>query len=171
MNPPLRDRNSVKALVNAINDGTIDMLASDHAPHREFEKEGDIKSAPSGVPGVETLLPLMLVAVKRNIVPLGRMIDLTSTAPARVFGLDRHNKGSFAAGFDADLIIVDPGLVRKIKGDELHSKAGWTPYEGMEGIFPMFTISRGEIIWDGEIIANKGRGNFLKGQGFPAECE
>jgi len=171
MNPPLRDRRSVKTLVNAINDGTIDMIASDHAPHREFEKEGDIKSAPAGVPGVETLLPLMLVAVKRNIVPLGRMIDLTSAGPARVFGLDRHGKGSFAVGFDADLVIVDPRDVRKIKGDELHSKAGWTPYEGMDGIFPMFTLSRGEIIWDGEIIADKGRGNFLKGQGFPEEDE
>lgn len=171
MNPPLRDRRSVKALVNALNDGTIDMIASDHAPHREFEKEGDIKSAPAGVPGVETLLPLMLVAVKRNIIPLGRMIELTSAAPARTFGLDRHGKGSFAEGFDADLVIIDPRDVHEIKGDELHSKAGWTPYEGMDGIFPKFTFSRGEIIWEGEITAKKGSGKFLKGQGFPEEDE
>lgn len=171
MNPPLRDRTNVKGLLNAINDGTIDMIASDHAPHREFEKEGDIKSAPAGVPGVETLMPLMLLAVKKNLIPLGRMIDLTSTAPARVFGLDKHGKGSFTAGFDADLIIVDPTDVRKINGDLLHSKAGWTPYEGMDGIFPVYTISRGEIVWDGEVIGDKGRGAFLKGAGFPEEDE
>jgi dihydroorotase len=171
MNPPLRERHSVKALINAINDGTIDMIASDHAPHREFEKEEDIKSAPAGVPGVETLMPLMLMAVKKNLLPLGRMIELTSAAPARVFGLDRHGKGTFAAGYDADLIIANPQDVRSIKGDLLHSKAGWTPYEDMDGIFPSYTIARGEIVWDGEVIGKKGRGEFLPGKGLPAVKE
>jgi dihydroorotase len=169
MNPPLRDRRSVKMLLNALNDGNIDVVASDHAPHTEAEKDTDIKSAPSGVPGVETLMPLMLVAVKRNLLPLGRMIDVTSKNPARIFGLHRFSKGSFAQGSDADLIIVDPGNVREIKGDDLHSKAGWTPYEGMDGIFPEFTIARGELIWDGDIMASRGRGNFLPGKGFVGE--
>ncbi|MDG6244169.1 MAG: dihydroorotase [Methanolobus sp.] len=166
MNPPLRDRRSVKMLLNALNDGNIDVVASDHAPHTEAEKDVDIKSAPSGVPGVETLMPLMLVAVKRNLLPLGRMIDVTSKNPARIFGLDRFSKGSFAQGYDADLIIVDPGNVSEIKGDELHSKAGWTPYEGMDGIFPEYTIARGEVVWDGDIVASRGRGNFLPGKGL-----
>ncbi|WP_094229046.1 dihydroorotase [Methanolobus psychrotolerans] len=169
MNPPLRDTRSVKMLLNAVNDGTIDVVASDHAPHTEAEKDVDIKSAPSGVPGVETLIPLMLVAVKRNLLPLGRMIDVTSRNPARIFKLNRYSKGVFAEGYDADLIIVDPGHVSEIKGDNLHSKAGWTPYEGMDGIFPKFTISRGEVVWDGDIMASRGRGNFLPGKGLVLE--
>jgi dihydroorotase len=166
MNPPLRGHHDVKALMNALNDGTIDMVASDHAPHTEAEKEADIKKAPSGVPGVETLLPLMLTAVKRNLLPLERMIDVTSRNPARIFGLDSHSKGVFAEGYDADLIVVDTHHSSEIKGDRLHSKAGWTPYEGMEGIFPEYTIARGEIVWDGEITSSRGRGNFLPGRGL-----
>ncbi|MGP8319435.1 MAG: dihydroorotase [Methanosarcinaceae archaeon] len=167
MNPPLRNRMSIKALVNSVNDGLIDMVASDHAPHLEFEKDVDIKSAPSGVPGVETLMPLMLAAVKKNLLPLNRMIYVTSKNPARIFGFDRLLKGSFEEGFDADLIIVNPCDMRPINGDLLHSKAGWTPYEGIDGIFPQITISRGEIVWDGEIIGKQGRGKFLEGHGKP----
>ncbi|TGC06776.1 dihydroorotase [Methanolobus halotolerans] len=166
MNPPLRDRRNPKMLLNALNDGTIDMVSTDHAPHTETEKDIEIKSAPSGVPGVETLLPLMLVAVKRNLIPLGRMIDVTSRNPARIFGLTQHSKGVFAEGFDADLVIVDPSKISKIKGDNLHSKAGWTPFEGMDGIFPDYTLARGDIVWDGEILASKGRGKFLPGKGM-----
>ncbi|MEA1984717.1 MAG: dihydroorotase [Euryarchaeota archaeon] len=165
MNPPLRDRRNVKALVNGVNDGTVDVVASDHAPHREFEKDMDIRSAPAGVPGVETLIPLMLTAVKRNILPLGRMIEVTSKNPARIFDLDRHSKGSFAQGYDADLIVVDPHDIRTIKADDLHSKAGWTPYEGMDGIFPRLTLLRGEVVWDADITASRGHGKFLEGCG------
>lgn len=171
MNPPLRDRRNPKMLLNALNDGTIDIVATDHAPHTEAEKDVGIKSAPSGVPGVETLLPLMLVAVKRNLIPIGRMIDVTSKNPARIFGLNRYSKGIFAEGYDADLIIVDPSNITTIKGDNLHSKAGWTPYEGMEGIFPEYTLSRGEIIWDGEILASRGHGSFLPGKGLVSDEE
>ena len=171
MNPPLRERRNPKMLLNALNDGTIDIVATDHAPHTEAEKDTGIKSAPSGVPGVETLLPLMLVAVKRNLIPLGKMIDVTSGNPARIFGLNRFSKGVFAEDFDADLVIVDPSDVSEIKGDNLHSKAGWTPYEGMDGIFPEYTISRGEVVWDGEILASRGRGNFLPGKGLTHDEE
>ncbi|MCQ1537255.1 dihydroorotase [Methanosarcina sp. KYL-1] len=166
MNPPLRSSHSIKALVNGLNDGTVDMVASDHAPHLESEKDKDIRSAPSGVPGVETLMPLMLAAVKKNILPLGQMIRVTSWNPARVFGLDGHSKGRLAEGFDADLIIADPRDIRPIKAEMLHSKAGWTPFEGMDGVFPRYTLSRGEVIWMEEsIIAKPGRGKFLEGKG------
>ncbi|MCS3924200.1 dihydroorotase [Methanosalsum natronophilum] len=164
MNPPLRDRSSVKILLNSINDGTVDMIASDHAPHLEHEKDSDIKNAPSGVPGVETLMPLMLSAVKKNLLPLGTMVDVTSRNPAKRFGLVEHGKGIFGEGYDADLIILDSQL-RKISADDLHSKAGWTPYEGMEGVFPRITIARGEIVFDEEVTGEKGRGNFLNGKG------
>jgi len=166
MNPPLRGSHSIKALVNGINDGTIDMVASDHAPHLESEKDNDIRFAPSGVPGVETLMPLMLAAVRKNILPLARMIMLTSWNPAKAFGLDRQAKGRLEVGFDADLIIVDPRALQPIKAEMLHSKAGWTPFEGMDAVFPQYTLSRGEVIWTEESIdAKPGRGNFLEGNG------
>lgn len=172
MNPPLRGSHSIKALVNGINDGTIDMIASDHAPHLESEKDVDIRAAPSGVPGVETLMPLMLAAVRKNILPLSRMIMLTSWNPAKAFGLDRKSKGRLEVGFDADLIIVNPRELRPIKAEFLHSKAGWTPFEGMEGVFPEYTLSRGEVIWIEESInAKPGRGNFLEGRGKRSEEE
>jgi dihydroorotase len=166
MNPPLRGGQSIKALINGINDGTIDMVASDHAPHLESEKDVSIRVAPSGVPGVETLMPLMLAAVRKNILPLSRMIMLTSWNPAKAFGLDRQSKGRLEVGFDADLIIADPRELRPIKAELLHSKAGWTPFEGMDGIFPKYTLSRGEVIWIEESInAKPGRGNFIEGNG------
>lgn len=166
MNPPLRGNYSIKALVNGINDGTIDMVASDHAPHLESEKNTDIKFAPSGVPGVETLMPLMLAAVKKNILPLAQMIMLTSWNPAKIFGLDFRAKGRLEVGFDADLIIADPRNLQPIKAEMLHSKAGWTPFEGLDAIFPQYTLSRGEIIWVEESIdAVPGRGKFLGGEG------
>ncbi|MCL7412942.1 MAG: dihydroorotase [ANME-2 cluster archaeon] len=171
MNPPLRKRRSIQYLWNGLNDGTIDLVASDHAPHTENEKMNDIWSAPAGVPGVETMLPLMLMAVRRNLVPLSRMVEVMCTNPAMIFGLDKHKKGAIWKGFDADLVIVDTTRVTEIDVDRLHSKAGWTPYEGMEGIFPGITISRGEVIWEDEIHAKKGRGNFLPGAGFEEKHE
>ena len=170
MNPPLRGSHSIKALVNGINDGTIDMVASDHAPHLESEKDTDLKFAPSGVPGVETLMPLMLAAVRKNILPLAQMIMLTSWNPAKAFGLDLQAKGRLEVGFDADLIIVDPRALQPLKAEMLHSKAGWTPFEGMDVVFPQYTLSRGEVIWTEESIdARPGRGNFLQGNGKKSE--
>jgi len=167
MNPPLRGSHSIKALVNGINDGTIDMVASDHAPHLESEKDVDMKVAPSGVPGVETLMPLMLAAVRKNILPLAQMIMLTSWNPAKAFGLDSKGKGRLEVGFDADLIIIDPRNLQPVKAEMLHSKAGWTPFEGMDAVFPQYTLSRGEVIWTEEAIdAKAGRGKFLEGSGI-----
>ena len=162
MNPPLRDFYSQQSLWNGLNDGIIDVVASDHAPHLESEKMTDIWSAPAGVPGVETMMPLMLMAVKRNLLTLKKLIEVTSQNPARIFGI---NKGRIAPGFDADLVIV--GEAKEIRKERLHSKTGWTPYSGMTGIFPSMTISRGEIIFeDGEIIAKRGRGRFIPGNGL-----
>jgi len=162
MNPPLRDYYSQQSLWHGLNDGTVDIVASDHAPHLEPEKMTDIWSAPAGVPGVETMMPLMLMAVKRNLITLKKLIEVTSYNPGRLFGL---NKGVLAAGYDADLVIA--GGVQEIRKEKLHSKAGWTPYQGMEGMFPAMTISRGEVVYeDGEIIAKRGRGKFIPGHGF-----
>ena len=98
------------------------------------------------------------------------MIMLTSWNPAKAFGLDRQSKGRLEVGFDADLIIVNPRELRPIKAELLHSKAGWTPFEGMDGVFPQYTLSRGEVIWIEESInAKPGRGNFLEGRGKSIE--
>jgi dihydroorotase len=166
MNPPLRKRRSLQYVWNGLNDGTIDIVASDHAPHSESEKMTDIWSAPAGVPGVETMLPLMLLGVRRNLLPLSRMVEVMCTNPAVIFGLSSHHKGAIWEGFDADLVLVDTTKVTEVNVDKLHSKAGWSPYEGMEAIFPSITISRGEVIFDYGIHAKKGRGNFMPGHGF-----
>ncbi len=162
MNPPLRDFYEQQRLWAGLNDGTVDVIASDHAPHLEPEKMTDIWSAPAGVPGVETMLPLMLMAVKRNLLTLKRFIDLTSSNPARIFGL---RKGMIAPGYDADLMIV--GETQEIRKEKMHSKSKWTPYNGMEGVFPRITLSRGDVVFEeGELIAKRGRGRFVPGHGL-----
>lgn len=171
MNPPLRKRRSLQYLWNGLNDGTIDIVASDHAPHTEAEKQTDIWSAPAGVPGVETMLPLMLLAVRRNLIPLPRMVEVMCTNPAMIFGLTEHKKGAIWKGFDADLVLVDTANISEVDADKLHSKAGWSPYEGMEAIFPAMTISGGEVIWDEGIHAKKGRGKFLPGAGYEEKAQ
>lgn len=165
MNPPLRNRGSTKAMWNALNDGTIDILASDHAPHTIDEKTMNVWDAPAGVPGVETMYPLMLAAVKNNLVHLSRVVDAISRRPAEIFSLT--GKGHLEAGYDADLIFVNSKDIAPIEAVKLHSKCKWTPYEGMEAIFPYMTFSRGEMVWDGEeIMAKPGSGKFLAGAGF-----
>ncbi len=162
MNPPLRDYQSQQRLWEGLNDGTIDIIASDHAPHLEHEKMTDIWSAPAGVPGVETMMPLMLLAVKRNLITLKRLLEVACTKPAQIFGLP---KGVIAQGYDADLVVI--GETAVIRKEKMHSKAGWTPYDRMQGIFPKMTISRGEIVAeDGEITAKRGRGRVIPGRGL-----
>jgi len=162
MNPPLRDYQTQQRLWERLNDGTVDIIASDHAPHLEHEKMTDIWSAPAGVPGVETMIPLMLLAVKRNLITLKRLLEVSSVNPAQLFGLP---KGVIAKGYDADLVIT--GEPQKIRKEKMHSKAGWTPYNGMLGIFPKMTISRGEIVAeDGDITTKRGHGRAIPGRGF-----
>ncbi|WP_338100215.1 dihydroorotase [Methanolapillus africanus] len=166
MNPPLRDPKSAEYMMTALRTGLVNAVASDHAPHRTYEKETAIKAAPSGVPGVETLMPLMLAAVRKNMLSLERMIEVTSRNPARIFDLERLGKGFLKPGFDADIVLFDPKDVQVIKAKNLHTRCEWTPYEGMDGIFPAMTLSRGDVLWDGsQIIAKKGRGSFLPGKG------
>ncbi|MDR0767601.1 MAG: dihydroorotase [Methanosarcinales archaeon] len=170
MNPPLRSSEDAAYMIRALNSGLINAVGSDHAPHMLYEKEVPMRSAPSGVPGVETLMPLMLAAVRKNMFTLERVIQVTSRNPAHIFGLDRLKKGSMSEGYDADLLLFDPKNVVPIKSKNLHTQCDWTPYEGMDGIFPGMTLSRGDVIWDGhQIIAKKGRGQFLPGAGLKTD--
>ena len=146
MNPPLRRENRRRKVFERVADGTVDMIATDHAPHTREEKDASIWDAPSGVPGVETALPLLLDEVRRGNLTYERVRDLTAANPAEVFGVPE--KGYIEEGTHADLVIVDPDDPREISGADLHSKCEWTPFEGMEGIFPELTVVRGTVVYE-----------------------
>jgi len=148
MNPPLRSEARREALFERLADGEVDVVATDHAPHTREEKDASIWDAPSGVPGVETALPLLLQAASEGRLSYERVRDVTAANPADIFDLPQ--KGKVEAGRDADLVLVDPGDSREIRGGDLHSKCGWTPFEGMTGVFPELTLVRGTVVWDGE---------------------
>ncbi len=165
MNPPLRDFRDKDALWDGLRKGDVDVVASDHAPHLPEEKRNEIWDAPPGVPGVETMLPLMLMAVRSNLLSLDRMVDALSRRPAEIFGL--ASKGRIAVGMDADLAIIDPRAASDIRADRLHSGAEWTPYEGRRALFPEVTMIRGEVIYaDGELFTKPGFGRNLPGPGL-----
>ncbi|WP_251329312.1 dihydroorotase [Haloplanus pelagicus] len=147
MNPPLRSEERRTALYERVVDGRVDLIATDHAPHAREEKETSLLSAPSGVPGVETLVPLLLAETRTGPLTVERVRDLVATAPAATFGLER--KGRIEAGMDADLALYDLERSRTVRGDRLHSKCGWTPFEGFEGVFPEWTLVRGDRVYDG----------------------
>ncbi|MCX6650379.1 MAG: dihydroorotase [Methanomassiliicoccales archaeon] len=153
VNPPLRRRADREAIFAAFCRGEVPMLATDHAPHAPEEKERGFGEAPSGVPGVETGLAMMLALVKRGHLSLDTLVQTACSNPAKTFGL---NKGEIVEGRDADLIVIDPRDVTIIKGKELHSKCGWTPFEGREALFPQAVFLRGKLIMkDGSVTEDR----------------
>jgi dihydroorotase len=149
MNPPLRSESRREALWDRLVEGKIDIVATDHAPHTVEEKETGLWDAPSGVPGVETMVPLLLAETLDGPLTVERVRDLTAAGPAATFGLER--KGRVEAGTDADLALYDLDRVREISGERLHSKCGWTPFEGRRGVFPEWTLVRGDRVYDGSM--------------------
>ena len=144
MNPPIREARHRDALWRGIEEGIVDCLGSDHAPHTLEEKARPYPTSPSGMPGVETMLPLMLDHVAAGRLSLERLIDLTSAGPARVYGI--AGKGRIAVGYDADLVCVDLKRRRTIRAAELSSRCGWTPFEGREVTGgPVLTLLRGRV--------------------------
>ena len=107
-------------------------------------------------------MPLMLFAVKRNMLRLERLVDALATGPARIFGLSR--KGAIEIGKDADLVIVDPKAITRINAERLHSRADWTPFEGFDAIFPKTTLVRGSVVYDGDLEVCPGFGRFQRRQ-------
>ncbi len=156
VNPPLRRRADREALFQAFCRGEVPMLATDHAPHAHEEKERGFGEAPSGLPGVETGFAMMLALVKKGFLSLDVLLRSACGNPAKTFGL---NKGEIAEGRDADLVIIDPREMAVIRGEEMHSKCGWTPYEGREALFPQAVFLRGKLVLkDGSTTAErKGR--------------
>lgn len=146
MNPPLRRETRRQGVYERVVDGTVDMIATDHAPHTREEKDAGIWDAPSGVPGVETALPLLLAEARAGEFGFERVRDLTAANPATVF--DLPNKGRIAEGNHADIVLVDGDETRTIRGSELHTNCDWTPFEGWEGVFPELTVVRGQVVYE-----------------------
>jgi dihydroorotase len=156
MNPPLRSEKRRGALFKRLVDGTVDIVATDHAPHTREEKDASIWNAPSGVPGVETALPLLLEEARKGTIDYERVRDVTAANVADIFELP--NKGRIEAGNDADLVLFDPEASVSIRGEKLHSKCGWTPFEGRDAVFPELTIVRGRVVYhDGEFGEGDGK--------------
>ncbi|MFH1199514.1 MAG: dihydroorotase family protein, partial [Candidatus Micrarchaeota archaeon] len=127
VNPPLRAKAHAAALWKAIADGTVDIIATDHAPHSSEEKLKSYSDAPSGMPGLETALPLLLTAVNENKISLPDVVRIYSSKPAQIYGL--HGKGQLAEGFDADLVLVDLKKEWQIRGEALFTKCRWSAFE------------------------------------------
>jgi dihydroorotase len=132
--------------------GVADILGSDHAPHTRAEKDKPYPDTPSGMTGVQTLVPIMLDHVNAGRLTLMRFVDMTSAGPARLFGIAR--KGRIAVGYDADFTVVDLKRRATITNDWIASKCGWTPYDGVSVTgWPIGTIVRGErVMWDGALV-------------------
>src|SRR5689334_17260381 len=142
MNPPVRDAAHRTALWHGLAAGVVDVLGSDHAPHTREEKAKPYPASPSGMTGVQTLVPIMLDHVNAGKLTLERFVDLSSHGANRIFGIAR--KGRIAAGYDADFTIVDLKRRETITNAQAGSKAGWTPYDGREVTgWPIGTIVRG----------------------------
>lgn len=158
MNPPIRDARHRDALWKAVNDGLVDVLGSDHAPHTLEEKQQPYPKSPSGMPGVQTLLPLMLNHHAQGRLSLERLVDLTAHGAARVFGL--QGKGGIVVGNDADVVLVDLKAERTITNGSMKTRCGWTPFDGMRVTgWPMATMLRGQwVMRDGALLgAPQGR--------------
>jgi dihydroorotase len=152
MNPPVRGSEHRDGLWSGVRDGTADILGSDHAPHTQEEKDKPYPNSPSGMTGVQTLVPIMLDHVNAGRLSLERFVDMTSHGPQRLFGL--AGKGRLAVGYDADLTIIDLKEQRTITNDWIASTAGWTPYDGKTVIgWPVGTVIRGQcVMWDGALV-------------------
>jgi dihydroorotase len=164
MNPPIREAVHREALWAAVNNGVIDVIGSDHAPHTRAEKDAIYPGTPSGMPGVQTLVTILLDHVNAGRMSLERFVDLTASGPQRIFNI--AGKGRIARGYDADFTIVDLKLKKKIENKWIASTCGWTPFDGMttQG-WPVASLIRGRIIMrDGALVA--------AGQGAPIRfCE
>src|SRR5215831_1979518 len=151
MNPPVRSADHREGIWRGVERGIVDVLGSDHAPHTLEEKAKAYPASPSGMTGVQTLVPVMLDHVNAGRLSLARFVDLTSAGPQRIFGI--AGKGRTAVGYDADLTVVDLKAQRVVEDEWIGSKCGWTPFAGrkVKG-WPVGTVVRGRLaMWEGEL--------------------
>lgn len=147
MNPPLRSPRDNEVLWQALLDGVIDFIATDHAPHTLEEKAKGYPNSPSGMPGVETSLPLMLTQAMQGRCTVAQVSNWMSAAPAKAYKIP--DKGAISPGYDADLVLVDLDSYRPVRREELLTKCGWSPFEGwnLTG-WPVMTIVGGQVVYD-----------------------
>lgn len=163
MNPPIRCRDHRMGLWTGMRIGTVDVIGSDHAPHLAEEKAQAYPQSPSGMPGVQTLVPVMLNHVNRRRLTLEGFVDLTSHGPNRIFGI--AGKGRIAAGYDGDFTIVDMKAKRTITDEWIASKCGWTPFAGKEVKgWPIATIIRGNVVMREDEVLMPGIGQPMRFQ-------
>jgi dihydroorotase len=159
VNPPIRSSFDRDTLWYGVNNKLIDVFESDHAPHTGEEKTVEFNDAPSGLPGVETMYPLLLTAMKKEQIKLSTLLTLLCERPAQLLNLP---KGKIEVGRDADFIVVDLKKTETITAEKLHSKCGWTTFEGFPAIFPSTVFIRGEkAIDDHQMFVKQGFGKFV----------
>ncbi|MDX1612002.1 MAG: dihydroorotase, partial [Candidatus Thermoplasmatota archaeon] len=164
VNPPIRDEEDRAGLFQALAQGRLDCVASDHAPHTKAEKDAGFDEAPSGLPGVETLYPLMLAQALEGNISIQRVLDACCASPGRVLGLP---VGTFETNQWASFVHV-PETPQEIRAEDLHSRCGWSPFEGHMGLFPDALMVRGRwVMRDHELLARPGDGRFVGGPGWP----
>lgn len=154
INPPLRTEEDTDLLWKALKEGHIDIIATDHAPHLPAEKEREYREVPSGVPGVETMLPLLLDAINHGQMNLEDVVRMTSYNPARIFGV--KGKGELSVGKDADFVVVDMKVEKAVRNEDLYTKCGWSPFHGrkLKG-WPIMTFVNGKPVYkDGKVDRN-----------------
>jgi dihydroorotase len=152
MNPPVREARHREGLWRGLQQGVVDVIGSDHAPHTLEEKARPYPDTPSGMTGVQTLLPLLLDHVNAGRLTLQRVVDLTSASAVRLFGIS--GKGRVAKGYDADLTVVDMTRRETIRNSWIASRVGWTPYDGKQVTgWPVGTFVRGrKVMWEGDLV-------------------
>lgn len=160
MNPPLRSPENNEILWQALLDGVIDMIATDHAPHTLEEKAKPYPQSPSGMPGVETSLPLMLTEAMKGRCSVAQVVKWMSTAPAKAYAIEK--KGLIQVGYDADLVLVDLQNYKPVLRENLATKCGWSPFEGwnLTG-WPVYTIVGGQILFENGKLNTEIRGKAL----------
>ncbi len=161
MNPPLRTKDHYDRLWTAIKNNIVDVLGSDHAPHTKENKQKEYPKSPSGMPGVQTIFPVMLSHVNNGKLTLVQLIKLMCENPCKIFGI--KDKGFIKENFDADLTIVDMKKEQTIKNEMIASKCGWTPFDNykVKG-FPVATIVNGKLVMSEGKITLKSQGQPLK---------
>ncbi len=154
LNPPIRDAFHRQGLWRGVQQGVFDVIGTDHAPHTLEEKAKPYPASPSGMPGVQSLVPVMLTQVLEGRLSLARFVDMTSHGPNRVFNI--AGKGRVAIGYDADFTIVDMKKTKTITHADSASRSGWTPFAGFEAkAWPIGTIIRGRsVMWNDELIGD-----------------
>lgn len=161
MNPPLRSPHDNAVLWQALLDGVIDFIATDHAPHTLDEKAKGYPNTPSGMPGVETSLALMLTQARQGRCTVAQVANWMSTAVAKAYGIP--NKGAIAPGYDADLVLVDLNTYHPVRREDLLTKSGWSPFEGWELTgWAVVTIVGGQVAYEYGKLHPEVRGQALR---------